>query len=200
MDTQARERIIESALALFAERGNEAVSIRDIATAADVSPALIPHHFGSKAGLVEAVDARVIGIFDHLAGALQEPASLAATMADQFPTDAPLLGYLRRSLLDGSDTGRRVFRQWFEMTVELMKDLEQQGIVRRSTDPQTRAALLMANDLSLILLSEHIGDALESDPLSPDGLARWSHEAMDIYTHGIFTTDPETAPDSKESS
>jgi AcrR family transcriptional regulator len=47
--TQAR--VLESALALFAERGFEATSLRDIAARAGVSHAAIGGHFGSKAML-----------------------------------------------------------------------------------------------------------------------------------------------------
>lgn len=47
--TQAR--VLESALELFAERGFEAASLRDIATRAGVTHAVIGLHFGSKAQL-----------------------------------------------------------------------------------------------------------------------------------------------------
>jgi AcrR family transcriptional regulator len=40
---------------LFAERGIDAVSIRDITSEADVNTASIHYHFGSKAGLVNAI-------------------------------------------------------------------------------------------------------------------------------------------------
>jgi AcrR family transcriptional regulator len=47
--------VIESAGRLFANAGVDAVSLRDIATAADVQLALIPRYFGSREGLIEAV-------------------------------------------------------------------------------------------------------------------------------------------------
>lgn len=186
MTAEGRERIIDTALRLFAERGNQAVSIRDIATEAEVSPALIPHHFGSKAGLVAAVDAQVSGMFDHLSGALEEPSSLAAVLAEQFPTNPHLVAYVRRSLIDGSDTGRAIFREWYAKTVELMDGLVSTGAARPTEDPTMRAALLLSNDLAWLMLHEHIGDVLDVDPLSTEGVTRWAHEAMDAYTHGIF--------------
>ena len=50
-----RERLMRSAERLFAERGIDAVSIRDITGAAGANSASIHYHFGSKAGLVEAI-------------------------------------------------------------------------------------------------------------------------------------------------
>ena len=42
-----RERILKAAEALFAERGFETVSLRDITGAADANVAAVNYHFGS---------------------------------------------------------------------------------------------------------------------------------------------------------
>ncbi|MFE6226626.1 MULTISPECIES: TetR/AcrR family transcriptional regulator [unclassified Streptomyces] len=44
----ARERILEAARAQFAERGYDKTSVRGIAKAAGVDPALVHHYFGTK--------------------------------------------------------------------------------------------------------------------------------------------------------
>ncbi|WP_137988668.1 TetR family transcriptional regulator [Streptomyces vilmorinianum] len=44
----ARERILDAARAQFAERGYDKTSVRGIAKAADVDPALVHHYFGTK--------------------------------------------------------------------------------------------------------------------------------------------------------
>ncbi|MFB6841387.1 TetR family transcriptional regulator [Streptomyces sp. NPDC056361] len=44
----ARERILEAARAEFAERGYDKASVRGIARAAGVDPALVHHYFGTK--------------------------------------------------------------------------------------------------------------------------------------------------------
>ncbi|MFE0643750.1 TetR family transcriptional regulator [Streptomyces sp. NPDC058877] len=44
----ARERILEAARTQFAERGYDKASVRGIARAAGVDPALVHHYFGSK--------------------------------------------------------------------------------------------------------------------------------------------------------
>ena len=50
-----RHAVIEAAGHLFAMEGVDAVSLRDIAVAADVQLALLPRYFGSRAGMIEAV-------------------------------------------------------------------------------------------------------------------------------------------------
>ena len=59
-DRTARAVIRDEALRLFAGRGPDAVTVRQIAAAAGVSPGLVIHHFGSKDGLREAVDQYVL--------------------------------------------------------------------------------------------------------------------------------------------
>ncbi|WP_062071185.1 TetR/AcrR family transcriptional regulator [Demequina sediminicola] len=186
-ETDARERILDAALSLFAERSADAVSLRDIAAAADVSVALIPHYFTNKTGLVDAVNARIIGIFDGARDAMASADGVSAAIAEHFPSDSPTIGYLRRCLTDGSDTGRVIFQRWYGMTVELLGDLERSGAVTPTADPQARAAFLMANDLAIILLRDHLAESLGTDPLSTEGLTRWTAEALTAYTHGVFT-------------
>ena len=45
---KAREALLRSALKVFSEEGFKAASVRQIASACSVDPALIKHHFGSK--------------------------------------------------------------------------------------------------------------------------------------------------------
>lgn len=52
---RTRQRIAQSAQSLFAARGFEAVSLRDIAVHSGVSHGLIGHHFGSKEDIWRAV-------------------------------------------------------------------------------------------------------------------------------------------------
>src|SRR3954464_12699485 len=65
-DLTGKANIRNAALRLFAERGHDAVTVREIAAAAGVSPALVVHHFGSKDGLRAAVDDYAGQAFDAL--------------------------------------------------------------------------------------------------------------------------------------
>lgn len=50
-----KKELIRSARSLFAERGYAAVSLRALAKAAGVNPAMVHYYFGDKQGLYEAV-------------------------------------------------------------------------------------------------------------------------------------------------
>ncbi|MFW5875874.1 MAG: TetR/AcrR family transcriptional regulator [Myxococcota bacterium] len=66
------ERILEAAEHLFAERGFDGVSARDIAEAAGVNKALVFYHHGSKAELFDRI---LDGYYEAHARALTEGAS-----------------------------------------------------------------------------------------------------------------------------
>lgn len=55
-------RIRDAALQLFAAKGAQATSMRDIASAAGVSIGLVQHHFGTKSDVRDAIDTYVTGI------------------------------------------------------------------------------------------------------------------------------------------
>src|SRR5262249_22693358 len=59
-DLTTKARIREAAMRRFALEGVAATSLRSVARAAGVTPGLVVHHFGSKDGLVRAVDAAVV--------------------------------------------------------------------------------------------------------------------------------------------
>jgi len=56
---RTRQRLLEVALPLFAERGFAGTSVRQIAMAAGANVAAIAYHFGDKQGLYEAVVVRL---------------------------------------------------------------------------------------------------------------------------------------------
>jgi AcrR family transcriptional regulator len=68
-----RARIVEAALDVFAERGYNAASVAEIGARAGVAKSVLYHHFGSKAGLFEAiVEAHTADLVEEVAAALPE--------------------------------------------------------------------------------------------------------------------------------
>ncbi len=200
-DLTARAVIRNRALALFSERGPDAVTVRDIAAAAEVSPALVLHHYGSKAGLRAEVDAHVAGIFDQALEAMAghpeilagegraAAASIAELLLTGLPAGSPVPAYLRRLLLSGDPTGRAVFARWYAATAEVTARLTDAGVMRPSDDPAVRAAFLLANDLAVVLLRDQLADVLGVDPLSPEGMTRWATDLLAAYAHGVYATE-----------
>ena len=56
-----RDELLDKAIDVFVRRGIQAATLRDIATEAGVTPAMLHYHFGSRAGLVAAVVEAVEG-------------------------------------------------------------------------------------------------------------------------------------------
>ena len=197
-DLTARATIRNAALRLFADRGPDAVTVREIATQAGVSPALVLHHFGSKDGLRAEVDAFAAKAFDailedipadELAEILTGGAargSLADAFARGFPPGSPLPAYLRRLLLTNDPAGAALFGRWYGATRRLLDVMAEMGVARPSDDPDVRAAFFLVNDLALILLRNQIAVAIGADPLTPEGMDRWAREASVVYAEGAF--------------
>ena len=193
-DRTARAVIRDEALRLFAGHGPDAVSVRQIAAAAGVSPGLVIHHFGSKDGLREAVDAHVLAMFGTMLGELTTPGlydpgaagSLAEAVVRYLPADSPVPGYLRRLLLSGGDPGRELFRRLYEGSRTALHAMSEAGLAAPGADPEVRAAILMSNDLAVLLLREQLADVLGEDPLSAAGMARWGREMLAIYAAGLM--------------
>ncbi|HEY7594633.1 MAG TPA: TetR family transcriptional regulator [Actinophytocola sp.] len=197
-DLTARAVIRDRALALFAEHGPDAVTVRQIAAAAGVSPALVVHHYGSKQGLREVVDEHVAGLFDAmLSSVTEDPAplaeggpravsSFAELLRAHLPEGSAVPAYLRRLLLSGDVAGRALFRRVFDMSTVMVDQLVAAGIMRPTADPAVRAAFLMINDLAVVLLRDHLADVLGVDPLGEDGLRRWATDVLSAYTEGVF--------------
>lgn len=193
----ARAIIRDEAFRLFAAHGFDGVTVRQIAVAAGVSPGLVVHHFGSKEGVRAVVDQHVLDTFEAMLGEMTrqgapdpyDPAatgSLAEMVCEHLPPDSPLPAYLRRMLLDGGDAGRRLFHRLFVTGQSTLRALADAGMAAPGRDPAVRAAFLLANDLAVLLLRDHLAEALGVDPLSREGITRWSREMLTVYAAGLL--------------
>jgi AcrR family transcriptional regulator len=195
-DQTAAAAIRIAAMELFGERGYAEVTVRQIVSAAGVSPALVIHHYGSKdklrAVLEERVAAFVESMLAELARAPEQGGS--STVAELFASrperEPAMAGYVRRLLVDGGPAGVALYERLFEATRAGMQELQQAGVVRPALDERLRSAFLLGNDLAMLLLRPHIWQVVGIDPLARDGLARWSAEAFDVYANGLFVPVP----------
>ncbi len=192
-DLTAAALIRESAMRLAAERGWGAVTIRDIAAGAGVSPSLVVHHYGTKGRLRDAADQRVSEVFTELIDTffvLEDPGEVAVvSLASAFHArvgDSAVLGYARRLLVDGGDAAARLFDALYSATLRMLDVLESRGLARPTDDHQGRAAFLLVSDLAVMLMRDEITRVLGIDPLSRAGLERWGRTAMDTYGRGMF--------------
>jgi TetR/AcrR family transcriptional regulator, regulator of cefoperazone and chloramphenicol sensitivity len=188
-DLTARARIRDAALRLFADRGVDGATIRDIAKAAGVSAGLVRHHFGSKEGLRDACDAYALEQMTRIPeevvgqGRLASPGVLSAVQ----PTVLLQQRYLARGLLDGSRAAASMF--------DGMVELGEQYLARHhpgiTADPHAYAALLVAMQAGVLVMHDHLSRALGTDILSPEGHLRMSRASVDLYSQPLLS--PEMA-------
>ena len=80
-----RARALDAALDLFSTRGIAATSLRDIARATGVTPALLHYYFGSKPQLVEILIAeRLMPVVGQMREAMQQAAGESAALVAGF--------------------------------------------------------------------------------------------------------------------
>ena len=183
-----RERIRQAARGVFAELGYDKASIRAIARAADVDPALVHHYFGAKEQIFEAA------VELSFAPAVHAPEVLAGTrdqvgerLARYFigvwedpVTRAPLLAVVRSAVTN--ETAARVLRTFVlrRLLLRVAGDLD-------LPDARLRAELAAAQMIGVAMLRY----VLKVEPLSTatvDDIVAYVAPAIQRYL-----TEPEEA-------
>lgn len=142
-----RERIVESALALFAEQGYDATSVNQIVLGAGVAKGALYHHFASKDDLLyevyrELVDRQLDGMNAILARGLAPAATLRELIRDMVVTTAARAQaakvFTRESHRLGDANQARVRnarRSIHDTFTELVRSAQHAGEFRTVTSP-----------------------------------------------------------------
>jgi AcrR family transcriptional regulator len=191
-DLTTRARIRDAAITLLGRDGFAATSIRAVAKAAGVSPALVLHHFGSKEELRAACDAFIVEATLGRNSELSDESAAAVTMQrwladiEQF---RPQLDYMARMLTDDSPGADRLFDLLFAGTSKMIRDQVAAGIMRASPDHEATALYLTAYGIVPIILGRQIGRRMGSDGMTEEVIRRSTLPILDLYTHGLYTDD-----------
>jgi TetR/AcrR family transcriptional regulator, repressor for neighboring sulfatase len=139
-----RDALLKAAAALFAEKGAEAVSTREIASRAKVNNGLIHRHFRTKEALLREV---LEGLSAEIASTEVEGEESAILLRffHEVRERETYWKLLARTLLDGQPIDR-VQRTFPTMgrAIELIRELQSQGKGPVDADPRSVAALLGA--------------------------------------------------------
>ncbi|MBL7257260.1 TetR/AcrR family transcriptional regulator [Paractinoplanes lichenicola] len=177
-DLTARARIRDAAIQLFAERGVEGATIRDIAQQADVSSGLLRHHFGSKEGLRDACDEWALHELTKVSGQFIEFSTL-----DGFTLRVRLLqSYLIRSILDGSPAGTAMFDRMLEYGEQWLATTD-----LKVADPRAFVAVLSVMKMSLFTMSDLMSRALGDDVTQPQAWGRMLRASLDLFSQPLIT-------------
>jgi TetR/AcrR family transcriptional regulator, regulator of cefoperazone and chloramphenicol sensitivity len=183
-DLTARARIRDAAIRLFAERGIDGTTVRDIAREAGVSPGLLRHHFGSKEALREACDAyaldRLVRIKEELVfdDKLANPTFLPSV----HPTVVLLYQYVTRALLDGSPAAAAMFDDMVTLTEQWVHKMAPEV----TDDHRAFAAVLVGMQSGLLAMHEHVSRALGVDMFTAQGHIRLAGALVDFYTNQLL--------------
>ena len=187
-DLTARARIRDAALALFAERGMDRATIRDIAKAAGVSGGLVRHHFGSKDGLRAACDSYALDQLMQIKeqavdGQLANPSFMSAA----HPTVLLLYRYLARSLVDGSPAAAAMFDEM----VELGEGWLAAHNPGQMADPRGYSAVLVATQTGMLMMHAQLSRWLGADIFTAEGHLRLTEAMIDFFSQPLLS--PELA-------
>jgi AcrR family transcriptional regulator len=190
-DLTGRARIRDAALALFGRLGYDGTGMRAIAAEAQVSPALVVHHFGSKEGLRKACDEYVTSMMREtkqraMAEGPPDPLQLLRT-ADEAQ---PLLRYVARMLVDGSPGVSELVDSMVADAVDYMQAGVESGFLKPSEHPYERAVVLCIWQLGAVALHRHVKRLMDVDLLGdPGAMVRWGQPAVEVLTNGLFADD-----------
>ncbi len=177
--TSRHDRILDAALEVFSVHGTSNATLQMVAAAAGVSVGLVQHHFGSKDGLIEAVDAYAQRI---IAAQLTTP--LPEAGPDYLPEmgrrvtfllseHASAVDYLTRQVLNGSPTGAAVFDALVAMGIARWRRLVEIGATPADLDVFWAAVNPLILTLGTIAVRRHLDRHLPEPFDASAEMQRW---------------------------
>jgi TetR/AcrR family transcriptional regulator, regulator of cefoperazone and chloramphenicol sensitivity len=192
-DLTGKARIRGAALELFAANGVAPTSLRAVAQAAEVSPALVVHHFGSKDGLCRAVDEAVVKrvelalsevpVEEPGDGLLQGRGDAIVTLLRGQPV---LCDYIGRALAEDTDASAALFHRLFE-SASRDRSLVEAGAIRAESDPFWRTIHQMLLVVGPLMMRRLIERELGGSLLGKGNFERWMLANTDLLQNGLYT-------------
>jgi len=184
-----REALLDAAGRLFAERGPEAHSLRAIAAAAGVTPAMVHYYFGDKRGLADAMLERALArVLERLTG-VRRLDDLPATVAQTFGADPwipPLL--VREVLAEGGGYRQRFIDTYASRVAKLVPALIEAemaaGRLRHDLDPKLAFVSLLSMMAFAFVARPVIEPVLSLRYDDPDFLARFAEHTRRLFLEG----------------
>lgn len=193
-DKWTREDVIGAALTRLPRGGDERTIFEDVAVSSGTSSESLRRRFGSVQDLRRACDSYVVDTLGDLKGTAIAANSTADPhfLSTAFEIAPPLIRYIAWSVTTGDAESADFFDSLVEQSRHLFTLAEAHGLLTTSSDPDTRAAVVLAMQVGGIVLHEHLSRALGTDVFSPEGLRTLALQSMEVFTRGIFTIEGAT--------
>lgn len=192
-DRTAKARLRDAAIELVADRGVDGLTARAVAEAADVSPGLVTHHFGSMEGLQQACDHHVATLVRaSKQDAMAQGAGMDPLAALRSVDNAHLLPYLARRLGQDAPTVAGLVDELVGDAEVYLAQGVANGLIQPTEDPRGRAVVVVLWSLGALVLHDHLQRLLGVDLTSPaladdPGFPRYAQVVASLYGDGLLT-------------
>ncbi len=193
-NTPAKDRLLASGTALFAEKGFDGVSVREICKHARTSINMVHHYYGNKAGLLQAVvgqlNQTVLVVPMRL---LESPVRsredfqsrielLFETTFEAYLAHRDVLVVAMREQADLS-----AIRTYMDRFAQFIEQAKMQGIVRQELDASMITGALLDRILSQVHNAPFIKNTFGIDVLTDRAYQhRWCKANIDLFLHGFL--------------
>ena len=193
MTTSVKDRLFIAGAQLFAGKGFDSVSVREICKAADTSMNMIHHYFGSKEGLYDAIVATFTEkVFAYPVRLLDKE----VRSKEEFITRTELfVEETLNALIDQRLVLHIVMRHEIEPTafvsllqkfVAFLKAAQVKGYVRSSIDPEMISGFVMDRLGNQVLFAQQIKGGSGYDIIDDtDYRSRWVKANIDLFLFGL---------------
>lgn len=192
-DLTARARVVDAALAQFAERGTAGATMRSIAEAAGVSVGLVQHHFGTKDRLREACDDRVLDLVRlkvaniGLGGGLTDPGFIGSL----YDAAGPVMPYVARVALEDDARSAALFDSVVVLTEQFLVGQWPDRFPPGAERTRAAAAAMLAMNMSTLVLHHHLVRLMGLPDDEPAPSPRSGLAALDVFqAMGELLTSP----------
>jgi AcrR family transcriptional regulator len=186
--SETQDRIIDAALEGFAHEGVAATSIRDVASAAGVSPGLIQHYFPSKAALRAAVDEHVkqvareaLGLHEFEGDVIEDLSErLTALVTENFVA----LRYVARGVAEKDPAAMGIFGTLTQLCRDQLAELQRRGMLRADLDLDWAALHTVLINLGTVIMEPGVSDQLGKRFLTDRQVERWRVATTKLFVQG----------------
>lgn len=188
-----RSKLLEVGTQLFAERGLNGVSIRELSLAAGTSISMTSYYFGSKEGLYCAVLQQQFDCFKEI-HEIRERVTDPVAMVEEYlrwtfqrhRNNPYLLRFYTSELTNPTSFFQTLVMPVIDEVLETLATVIEEGIRRRQfrEDVQaTNAAIALAGMVNYFFLSSRVTENLITH--SPEQDERLVQQYLEIFTKGI---------------
>jgi TetR/AcrR family transcriptional regulator len=193
-DNDCREHIITAAVPLFAAKGLNGVSVRELAAAAGVNLSMISYYFGGKEGLYAAVLAEQFAILEKLEeieqmeiDTLSKFEMYVRATVSRYRKNPYLLRFYTSELTNPTACFETIVKPAIKKVVQGLLDTFGDGLsherFREGLNPADTVLSLAGMINFYFLLEPATGDLVDHAPERDEQLIR---HIMDIFTRGIL--------------